>query len=231
MPIFLTQDQVYRIIQRELPEGAYPDGPASAFYSTADSDSTARVIADAYQSASGIYDNYFPNYATDRQADFENLYLGQQLDASIPLQERRDKVIAKIRSLRRTTEQDMLATVYSVIDTSIQVEIVPWGCGCNGWMLDVSQLEISTILNEFNNLNIVGPDLCTKDASDFGLTPDEYARYQQEAYAYDVRIYGYTLSDQERSDLEKALLEAEPARSEHFILDGLDPNDMLGESC
>lgn len=231
MPIFLTRDQIYRIIQRELPEDVYPDGPASGFYSTADSYATATIFGSAYQSASGIYDNYFPNFADDRQADFENLYLAQQLDASIPLQQRRDKVIAKIRSLRRTTEIDIKATVYTVIDTSIPVEIVPWGCGCAGWMLDVSQLDISTILNEFNNLNLVGPDLCTKDAADFGLTPDEFARYQKEAYFYEVRIYVYTLTTDQRNDLETALLAAEPARSQHQVLDGLDLNDMIGESC
>lgn len=231
MPIFLTQDQIYRIIQRELPPGVYPDGPASAFFSTADSYATARVFGDAYTSAIGIYDNYFPNYAVDRLADFEQLYLGQQLDSSIPVEQRRDKVIQKIRSLRRTTEQDILATVYSIVDTSIPVEIVPWNCGCAGWMLDVSQLDISTILNEFNNLNLVGPDLCTKDAADFGLTPDEYARYQMEAYFYEVKIYGYTLTADQSQALEAALLSAEPARSQHQVLDGLDPNDMLGESC
>ena len=237
MPLFLTDQQIYRIIQRELPEDVYPDGPPSGFFSTADSFATASVFAQAYTSASGIYDNYFPNYAQDAiaplpgQADFEKLYLGVQLDASIPLQERRDRVIAKIRSLRRTTQADMLATVYSIIDTSIPVEITPWGCGCDGWVLDVSLLDISTVLNEFNNLNLVGPDLCSKSAADFGLTQDEFARYQQEAYSYDVRIYGYTLTALERTELEAALNAAEPARSQHYILDGLDPSDMLLESC
>lgn len=237
MPLFLTDQQIYRIIQRELPEGVYPDGPATGFYSTADSFATAAVLRQAYQSASGVYDNYFPNYAQDSvaplpgQAQFEKLYLNQQLDASIPLQERRNKVIEKIRSLRRTTAEDMKATVYTVVPTSVGVEILPWGCGCDGWILDVSLLDISTVLNEFNNLNLVGPDLCQKTAADYGFTEEEYARYQTEAYAYTVAIYGYTLSATERASLEAALNAAEPARSKHFILDGLDLSDMLLESC
>lgn len=230
MPIFLTREQVYRTIQRELPDG-FPDGPASAFYLTADADATAKVFADAYASQKNIYDNYFPNYATDRQGDFERLYLTQQLDASIQLQARRDRVIAKIRSQRRTTPQDIIQTVYTVIDSSHTVQIAEWGCGCAGWVLDVSELDVSTILNEFNNLILVGPDLCTKDAADYGLTPEQYAAYQKEAYFYEVRIFGYTLTDQERIDLEQALLAAEPARSAHQVLDGLDPDDMLTESC
>lgn len=231
MPIFLTREQVYRVIQRELPDGAFPDGPATAFYATADSDATAAVMYDVYQSASGIYDNYFPNYATDRQGDFENLYLGQQLDSILSLQDRRDRVIAKIRTQRRTTPDDIKQTVYTVIDSSIPVDIAEWGCGCAGWVLDVSELDISTILNEFNNLNLVGPDLCTKDAADFGLTQEEFSDYQKQAYFYEVRIYGYTLTDDQRNALEQALLQAEPARSQHEIVDGLDPDDMLGEGC
>ena len=236
MPQFLTTDQVYRIIQRELPPFAYPDGPATAFFSTADSYATAGVLAKAYCAASAIYDNYFPNYAQDAvsplpgQGDFEKLYLGQQLEASIPIEERRSKVIEKIRSLRRTTEADILATVYSVISTTIPVEIVPWGCGCNGWMLDVSQLDISTVLNGFNGLEAVGIGPCAGPAA-FGLSAEDFALLQGEAYSYDVRIYGYTLSDTERAALEQALLAAEPARSMHYILDGLDPDDMLNESC
>lgn len=231
MPIFLTQNQVYRIIQRELPPYAYPDGPASAFYSTADSDSTAKVVGDAYLSASGIYDNYFPNYANDRSGDFEFLYLGQRLDSSIPLASRQGRVIAKIQSQRRTTAADIVATVHTVIDPSIPVEAVAWNCGCAGWVLDISQLDFETILNEFNNLLLVGPDLCTKDAADYGLTQDEYVRYQKEAYFYEVRIYGYTLTENESLALEQALLAAEPARSQHQVIDGLDPADMLNESC
>jgi hypothetical protein len=229
MPTFLTTDQIYRIIQRELPpQNVYPDGPPSAFFSTADSYSTAKIVADAYVSLENIYDNYFPNFATDRQSDFEDLYLGKRLDDSLTLQQRRDRVIAKIRSMRRTTPDDILATVYTIIDSSILVEIVEWGCGKAGWVLDVSRLDISTILNGFNNLNRVGPDLCTLDAADYGLTPAEFADYQAEAYTYEIRIYSYTLSAQEREDMEKAVSAAEPARSRHIILDGLDPADSIG---
>lgn len=232
MAIFLTSEQIYRIIQRELPpQDVYPDGPASAFFSTADSYSTAKNLSDAYDNLSNIYDNYFPNFATDRQPDFELLYLGKQLDDSLTLQQRRDRVLSRIRSVRRTTADDMKATVYTIIDSSIPVEIVPWGCGCAGWILDVSLLDISTILNEFNNLNRVGPDLCSLDAADFGLTEQEFLDYRAEAYTYEVRIYGYTLTAQQREDLDAALNTAEPARSRHIIVDNVDPDDMLNTTC
>lgn len=229
MPIFLTTNQIYRIIQRELPpENVYPDGPASAFFSTADSYATAKTLGDAYSSLSNIYDQYFPQYSTDRLADWEVLVLGKNLPETLTLQQRRDRVLAKIRSQKRATPTDMRAIVYTIIDPSIPVEIVEWGCGDAGWVLDVSQLEVSTILNEFNNLNLVGPNLCAKDAADFGLTEQEFLDYRAQAYTYEVRIYGYTLTAQETIDLEEALSAGEPARSKHLVVDGLNPADMIG---
>jgi hypothetical protein len=229
MPIFLTAEQIYRIIQRELPDQfVYPDGQPSAFFSTADSYATAKVVADAYSNLSEIYDNYFPNHATVKQPDFELLHLGKSLSDTISLQGRRDRVISKIRSRRRTTPDDIKATVYTVIDPSIMVEIVEWGCEDGGWVLDESQLDISTILRGFNNLNRVGPDLCILDAADFGLSEEDLLLYREEAYMYEIRIYSHTLTEQERDDMETAVLAAEPARSRHIILDGLDPDDSIG---
>ena len=228
MPIFLTQQQVYRAIQRELPQGVYPDGPPSAFFSTADSWATAKVISDAYSNQSRIYDNYFPNYTVESIGDWESLILGQAGDSSMTIQQRRDRVIARIRSQRRTTPDDMLATVYTVLDSSVLVEIAEACCGGTGWVLDESQLDISTILNEFNGLERVGPDLCTLTAADYGLTDQEFADLQAQAYQYEVRIYGYVLTPAQRSVLDAALSAAEPARSRHIIIDGLDPSDSLG---
>lgn len=232
MPIFLSQQQVYRLLQRELPiENVYPDGPASAFYSTAENYSVAKVFGDAYTSLESIYNNYFPQTADVRQQDWEELILGRHLPDSLTLQEKRDRVLTKIRTRRRTTPQDIIDIVHTVIDSSISVEIAPWGCGCAGWILDVSILDVSTILNGYNNLNLVGPDLCGKTAADFGLTEDEFLDYRKEAYFYEIRIYSYTLSSEERDLINKLVSEGEPARSDHIIVDGLDPADMLEDSC
>jgi len=229
MPIFLQAQDVYRIIQRELPpDDVYPDGAPDAFYSTSDSFATAKIIADYYSVLQNTYENNYPNTAVDRLADFEFLYFGYTLDASLSVDERRSRLLAKIRTQRRTTSADLLAAVYTVIDPSILAEIVPWGCGCNGWVLDVSQLEISTILNEFNGLERVGPNLCQLDAADYGFTQQQFEDLQAQAYTYEVRIYGYTLSETERFNLDQTLLQAEDARDLHIIVDGLNPNDAIG---
>jgi hypothetical protein len=232
MPIFLTQNDIYRMIQRELPEGAYPDGPPSAFFSTADSFATAKTLGTAYSNLGQIYDNYFPQHCDSSAiVDWEELVLGMQQDQSLTLSQRQDRVVSRIRSQRRTTPPDILSIVYSVIDSSIPAEIVEWGCDEGGWVLDVSQLDIETILNGFSGVQFgFRTDWCSVTAAQLGISQQDYLNYRQEAYTYDVRIYGYTLTALQRQILDLALSEGEPARSAHVIVDGLNPADMIGGS-
>lgn len=228
MPKFLTQDEIYRMLQRESPEGVYPDGEPSLYYSTAEMYSVAKTLETAYQKLERIYENYFPQTADENLTDWEETVFGFQLDSSLTLQERRDRVLAKIRSQRRCTPPDILATVYTVVNSDIPVEIVEWGCEDGTWILDESQLDISTILNGPQKFAVTGDAIsCPITAAQFGITQEELEAMQEEAYTYEVRIYGYTLTALELMALEKALLEAEPARSQHIISDGLDPNDMI----
>lgn len=228
MPIFLTQDQVYRLLQRESPQDAYPDGPPEAFFSTADQYSVAKVIADAYTSQKSIYDNFFPNTCDDRLPDHEVTYFGYTQDSALNFTARRNRLVERVRLRRRTTPADMIVATHTVIDPSILVDIAEWGYGTAGWMLNVSQLSIGTILNEFNGVERTGPGLCTLSAADYGMDAETFARLQNQAYTYEVHIYGYTLTADERSRLDVVLSAAEPARSQHIILDGLDPNDAIG---
>lgn len=229
MPKFLSQDEVYRVLQRELPpDDVYPDGAPSAFFSTADMYSVAKTIGDAYQSASACYIGYFPTLAPDT-TDLEYTYFGYTLDGSLSVDERRSRLLAQIRKQRRTTSQDLLNVVYTIVDASVVVELVEWSDGDAGWMLDVSQLEISSILNEFNGVEVMGVDGCNiGNPANYGLTADQWARLQQQAYTYEIRVYGYTLTAAQRAAIDSALNSAEPARSQHIIVDGLNPSDTIG---
>lgn len=231
MPIFLAQQDIYRLLQRENPpDDVYPDGPATAFFSTADTWAVAGRIADAYGSLQTIYTEYSPISASATLPDHEMAYFGYNLDASLTINQRRTRLLAKVRARPRTTPADMLNVVYTVLDPSVLVEIVEWGNGQAGWMLDVSELEISTILNGFDQVQRTGPNLCQLGPSDYGLSPSDFANMQAEAYTYEVRIYGYTLTSVQRAQIDTALNAAEPARSQHLIVDGLNPADMLGGS-
>lgn len=227
MPRFLTRDEIYRILQRELPPKVYPDGAPEKFYSTADMDSVAKVSSETYDNLQTIYDNYWPMTAVDTIADWEILAFGRRLDPSYTLAERQDRCTVKIRSRKGLTIQDMIDVVQSVIGSDKLVDISEWGCSTGGWMINESQLGIETILNGQRLIDATGADLCSKTYTDFGKTQAEWIEMQTEAYTYQVNIYDYTLTAVQAAEIELALSETEPARCRHIIVDGLDSNDML----
>lgn len=225
--MFLTRQELYRLLQRELPEGVYPDGAPDKFYSTADMDAIADVAATGYANLSTIYDNYFPQTATEKLGDWEEFVLARRLDSSLTIQKRRERILAKLRSRRGITKQDMVDVVKGIIGLDKIVDISEWGCSTGGWLIGESQLGIETIFSGQNLVDATGADLCQRDPSEFGKTPQEWLEMRTEAYTYQVNIYGYTLSNLELTELNLALDSAEPARSGRVIVDGLDPNDIL----
>lgn len=227
MPKFLSREEVYRLLQRELPPNVYPDGPASGFYSTADMDSVADVAATGYANMERIYENYWPQTADERITDWEITAFGNPLEAYLTLAQRRDRVVQKIRARKGLTKKDMKDTVLSIIGTTRLVDISEWGCSTGGWQIGVSQLGIETYLNAYRMLDVTGPGICGANPADYGYTEEDWLGMREQAYTYQVNVYGYTLSAAERAAISAALYEAEPARSQHVIVDGLNPADMI----
>lgn len=228
MPKFLSRAEFYRLLQRELPQDVYPDGEPDKFYSTADMDAIADCAATGYGNLEKIYNNYFPQDADERISAWEFIAFAKTLPASLTLQERRDRIVVKIRQRKGIRKQDMIDTVKGIIGSDKTVDLIGWGCSSGGWMIGVSQLGISTFLNMFpGRLGIVGSDICEKTAAELGITEQQLLDMKEEAYTYEIRIYGYTLTADEREEIDLALSEVEAARDNHVITDGLDPADTL----
>lgn len=226
MPKFLTRAEVYRILQRELPEDVYPDGAPSASYSTADMDSIADCAATGYANLEQVYLNYFPQTTDAKIDDWEIKLFNMLADNTLTLQERRDRVINRIRYRRSISVTGVSGAVLSVIP-DLDFQLMEWGCDEGGWQLNVSELGISTFLNGFNRLRGVGPLLCEVDPSVFGFTEAEWEIMREEAYTYEVRIYNRVLTTEERFRLNLQLIKDEPARSDHVITDGLTDADRI----
>lgn len=228
MPKFLTAPEIYRILQRELPEAVYPDGAPVAFYSTAENFAVASVAATGYANLERIYDNQWPQTADERMTDWEITAFGKPLPASMSLPERRDRTAQKIRSRKGLTKQDMIDIVLSVIGTDKTVDAIEWGCSGNGsggaWIIGVSLLGVDTYLGGSASIQqAVGPMLCEQSPADFGLTQQQWDDIRAQAYTYEILVYGYTLTDEEFNEVDQQLSTYEPARCRHFIRDGLDP--------
>lgn len=225
MPKFLNREEIYRILQRELPEDLYPDGPASAFFSTADMDATAQTLETNYNQQQIIYANTFPQTTDERIAAWEIKVFGKNSDVSLTLQEKIDRILARLRSERGINVQAIKDAINETV-SGLDFEIVE-SCSGGCWLLDESELDISTVLCGSSQVDTTGNGLCGGDPADFGKTDEEWAIAQEEAYTYEVRIYTTVLTTEERNVLDEVLNETEPARSTHLIFDGLDPADKI----
>lgn len=229
------------MLQRELPEGVYPDGPPTAFFSTADMDSVAAVGASGYQSLQTIYNNYFPQSSTEKIDDWVIRMFGQLFDGNPSVQTKRDRVIAKIRSQPTLNRWQLLTTIVKYLPENVFCQVFH-ACGNEPgnqpfWLLGVSLLGIDTIL-------------AAKSADQIGITPDnilnwcqfvstlhwrlgqdglgdttflsyiswqDLSSFQATAFQYEIRIYDYTMPDADVSAMLAEITAAEPARSAHLF--------------
>jgi hypothetical protein len=246
MPYFLKQTDAYRILQRELPEGVYADGPPTAFYTTSDMDSVAKIIGDAYENLNVIYDNFWPQTMLGYSASGEQINaweireFGQIQDTTQNLETRIANLLTKIQSIPAINAAYIASLIQSLLGPNIgynqllvggAFEIIEWGNYTGSWMIGVSELGIDTFLSGGNRYQNTGSNICPPaplgTPPPNGISETELSDEQQTAYTYEVRIYGTTLSSSMLAKLNVLLSANEPARSTHVITDGLDPSTMI----
>lgn len=248
MPKFLTRQEIYRVLQRELPEGVFPDGAPSGFYSTADMDSVSDVVATGYGTLERVYDNYFPQTADEFIGDWlDKLFVGISFDPLTTLQEKRDRVIAKIRKQPTIRLWEVLILAASYVPPGTYVQIIEYNCADNGgfWELGVSELGVTTTLgfnNSFHQLGISPNDFCefVSTYADWELGVSELGvstvlnQYNQQqvlepqitAYGYELRIFEYEVTGTTLQQMIRNLNETEPARSLRVLVQNLNLSDF-----
>lgn len=245
MAKFLTREQAYRILQRELPEGVYPDGAPSGYYSTADMDSVADVVATGYANLERIYANYFPQTSDEYIGKWvEKMFIGVSFDSSVSLQELRDRVIAKIRKRPTIAMWEVAKLVAGYVPEGTYIQIFEYGCHDGFWKLGVSKLGKTTVFgfdNEFQDLGVDASDWCafvkdrqwklgvSKLGIDTILNEYSYAQIiepQMRAFGYEVRIFGYEITGTSLDQLVKQIRATEPARSVHYLRQNLNLADF-----
>lgn len=227
MPKYLSKDELFRLLQRESPEDVYADGAPSAFYTTADNAAVAKTLESAYLNQERIYLNYFPLSADEKIADHEITVFGQVAEASLTLQQRRDRIVAKLRERRDLSLWTKLVALLEYVPEGTVVRIFQWYRTFDegSWELDVSRLNVDTFLggegdsDSDRSIQAFDFDYCDLPDNDFWQTQ------RTRAYGYEVQIFGYALSDSERAAIDLLLNRIEAARSQHWILDDLDLTD------
>lgn len=231
MPKFLNRQELYRLLQRELPEDVYPDGPATAFYSTADMDSVADVAATAYGNMERIYENQWPQSADEKIDDWVFKVFGYKFDESVTLEEKRSRIIAKIRHQPTIRLWEVLTIVVSYLPEGYYAQVAEFQCGAaSGWILGESLLGLSTYLGmgrPFNTLNVDSSDWCEVIADGWRLgfsklgvdttlsefSNQELFNVQAEAFGYMIRIFDTAVTGDSLARMIQDVKAAEPARS------------------
>lgn len=241
MPLFLQATDVYNMLQRELPEDAYPQGAPASFFSTADMFSIAVQFEKLYTNLKSIYNNQWPQTCDDRIDDWEIKVFNQISPSPLTLLERQTRVLHQLQTHPGIAKQDMLNLVNYLIPAIglSNMEIAEWQNESGAWLIGVSQLGVTTILNGARQNDITpglwpGVDLCGAEISgnpgSIGQTADSLAEAQLESYTWELRIYNYTLSPSQYQTLDTALSAAEPGRSTHVITSGLTNADRINGS-
>lgn len=230
MAVFLTQAQLYLLIQRELPEDVYPhSGNPAAYFSTADSAAQAEMIAQLYEHLETAYDNQWPQHANaDGIAHHESMRFGS-ISTGLSLSARQDRVLARMRALPNMSRPTLRALVEAELPPGTNVVIVnynqegPSGGMGTKWRLGVSQLGIDTYLGGGMRWP-AGVDVCTQTPESGGLTEQQLLDMRENAYTYEVRIYDYTPTATELAAIETALNDGEKASVRHVIVAPADPS-------
>lgn len=246
MAQFLTRNQIYRMLQRELPEGVYADGSPSAFFTTASVDAKAKTLETAYSNLQRIYENQFPQSADERIDDWLVKMFGTTL-GNLTLDEKRAKVIAKIRAQPRINLWEILTLVAGYLPEGKYVQIIEY---CNqsqsAWVLDESALGLNTIFDlpiKFADLGVPSDQWCQFVAGlqwrlgeqqlgvNTALAPAtlyvDVTNVQKQAFIYEIRIFEMALMGADLQSMEKEVIKAEPARSSHITRQNLLLSDFF----
>jgi len=245
MPKFLNVDELYRVLQRELPEGVYPDGKPDRFYSTASIYSKAQLLANGYTNMSRIYANYFPADADEKIDDWVVKAFGSKFNDSVTLAEKQSRVIEKIRKQPRISLWEILTLVSGYIPEGKYVQILEYGkLDLHPWRLGVSLLGQNTFLYfvpAFDQVGVpalefceyvsnlhwrLGGDRLGVNTTLFGGDQQLITKAQLDAYAYEIRIFDYEVTGLDLQNMEKEIQAAQPARSGYILRQNLNLNDF-----
>jgi hypothetical protein len=217
MAKFLSQAEIYRILQRELPEGLYPDGAAAAYVSTAENDSVAACVSSFYTSMQGAYNNLIVTTADeDKMSDWETTVLGKIPADVLTLEERRYRILARLRSTGDISLWQIVQTVAAYIGPDRYFEIR---------QRNVPDDVISSQIKGANADLVWAPGWVSGDPAPAGVTVTDDLRNTESSllavrthtYTYDVIVFSDDTFTAVQAQLDDLLVETEPARSAHVF--------------
>jgi len=245
MATFLNTDQIYKLLNRELPPDAYPNTQSYPdYYSSSSIYAKAYVMNQLYCNMSKVYDNIFPQTANDQIDDWVQKCFGKLFPGNTTLTQKRNAVINKIRSKPNLTQWQLLTGVVGLLPPGTFAQIWARNNVFPGWKLGEQALGTDTWLNGDHYDTLSGVDISTWYTFVANLqwrlgqgllgTSSKLGKYAyadvmrraNNAFGYEVRIFGLSLSTELYQTIDEQLSQAEPARSAHLIRDNLNLSDF-----
>jgi hypothetical protein len=234
-PVFLSVDDLMRVLLAEIPEGVYPEGlandpdPNKRSVSSSELRAIASVLADLSLNLEDVYENKFVSTVqADSLTLWERNLFSTFQDATIGTSARQARLLAKRRLKGGISLPAIKAYIASILTPlGLSFNIRAYSGQSNGttngaWILGSSLLGVDTNLAERDPIWGAqrGVGLVPLDNSlnytAAGLTLSQLQEMQRTAYTYEVDIYGVA-SAATLALLDQTLTVEEPARSTHVI--------------
>lgn len=216
MPTYLTQEQIYRLIQREMPEDLYADGAESDYVTTADLSSVAKCLASTYTTMQTISLNHFPQTADEKIADWEVTCFEKIHTGAITLAERQAKILSFLRAENNVSYWTILTSIIALVPAGIVVEVRP-----RTYVGD----PVTADLKGVNSDLVWAPGWVSGDPAPAGVTVTDDIRnnysdllaVRTQAYRYNVIVWGGSISTELQTIIDDTLTQIEPARCAHDL--------------
>jgi uncharacterized protein YmfQ (DUF2313 family) len=215
MAKFLTQAEIYALLNRELPENVYYEGPPASSYAGAETHSSAKVLGELYATAGTIYNNMFPTTVAEQLNEWEVKCFGTTDASGKSTAERVGAILALLRSDVNLSTWDLLVGIASIA-VGVYVEIIQ-----NNELYDRGSYDC----RGENADAIWGPGWTLGDplpenafAEDYILNSQaQLLALRERAFGYIVKIYSTALTDRQKSDIEIFITKSEASRSDHVV--------------
>jgi hypothetical protein len=215
MAIFLNREQIYRILQRELPEGIYPDGSPDQYVSTAENDSIAGTISGCYATMQEIYTDLFPQTANSLEK-WEAKIFGETSVGNLSITDRRNYLLSGLRSQANISYWTIITTIASILPLGCAVEVRNYSLHFQYKVTGIKGNNADLVWNDTWQAGDPAPEGVTV-TDDIRNNYSSMVAVRAAAYRYDVVLYGTNITSELVSLVESTLNNIEPARSTHTL--------------
>lgn len=233
MPTFGSEDELFAVLQGEMPDGVYSKDLAkntdttNNAWTSSEARTWAMLIRDAYVSLLAIYNNKFVTLADHSGIErWEKVLFATPVDGTLTWEERRDNLLTQLRyqgGINFAVINAAVSAILTPLALTYTISTLNGARPGSAWILDVGLLGLDTFLVGMDPIRgaiRTAPLDCDLDYEAAGLTLAQLQAIQATAYTYVVKITG-TADDATLAKLDTVLTRLEGASRTHMIVNNV----------